>query len=559
MKRLLWGVGLFSGALAIVMAIFFAWAYRPVPPFEPLTYTALTPDYWPTDAWRISTPEAQGMDSQTLLEMFVYCGNETEEDPEFYIDSLTVFRNGYKVADYYPNPNYPRDEMHVIHSVTKSIVSALVGIAIQRGFIDSVDTRVIDMFPQRTFDQMDDRKKSLTIRDLLTMQTGLHSRDSYLYSHEGLFALQQSNDWLQHALSLPMAANPGERFDYSNISTFLLGAVLAEATGTDVLTFARQTLFEPLGIGNVKWEWTDDGFPIAWARMWMTPDDLAKIGLLYLQQGRWDGRQIIPASWIEESRTAFAFPKNTVDVLNQDMSRDSDASIRNWVAQRFVRPFSDGYGYQWWLDRNGNYAALGTSGQYLIVAPGQNLIFVATSKSRGVSQFKPAALFYDYVLPAIQADSPLPDNPQASKSIAAINTAPAAGLKPSAAPDLPAIALQVSGVTYGMENNPFKTDNIRFLFDPAKPYAELRYTAREDWAPDFKIGLDGIARKTPTNAGTFVAAGEWTSRNSLRIEVEIVGYTSFDEWEFRFEDNRLIVTEHSITGDYTYTGKAVSK
>ncbi len=558
MRRLIWGAGILSGTLAIVFTGFMIWAYQPVPAFKPLKYSALSMDYWPTDGWRRSTPEAQGMSSKTLLDLFEYCKTQAVRDPEFYLDSVTVIRNGYVVAEFYPNPNYSRGEMHVIHSATKSIVSALVGIAIEQGIVGSVDARLVDFFPGQDIENLDDRKRTITIRDLLTMETGMHSRDSYLYAHARLLKLQQSEDWLQFALDLPMASTPGERFDYSNISTFLLGASLAKSTATDVLTFARKALFEPLGIKDVKWEWTPDGLPIAWARMWLKPDDLAKIGLLYLQQGRWENQQIVPTAWINESLTPWAFPKNAVDVLNEDMSRNGDTSTRNWVAQRFFRPFSDGYGYQWWLDRAGNYSALGTNGQYLTIAPAHNLIFVVSSKSRGISQFKPAELFYDYVLPAIEAELPLPANPKASDGLAKYAVPPVQVHAAGSVPKLPPIALDVSGVKYAMDSNPYKTNNVRLVFNPAKPYAELSYTARENWTPDFRIGLDGTPRSTKTNGSVFVSTGRWTSSGTFTVDVEIVGYTTFDKWEFRFAGNRLFLTEFSITGDYTYEGMAMA-
>lgn len=557
MKRLLKILAGLVAVLAVLVAGFLYWAYRPVPTFEPYAYQPQPPHHWPTDNWQRSTPEAQGMNSVMLLEMVEHYQQAAAENPELFIDSMTVIRNGHIVAEIYPNPNYLRDHLHVIHSATKSIVSILIGIAIDRGLIDSVDQKLIDVFAQREIRNLDNRKRAISIRDLLTMETGIHSRDSFLYAHEGLLALQQSDDWVQFALDLPMAATPGERFDYSNISTFLLGAVLAEVTGTNVLAFANETLFGPLGIDEVRWEWRGEDLPIAWARMWLKPNDLAKIGLLYLQQGRWDGKQIVPADWVRDSLTPSAFPKNAIDLLNRDMTPNRELSTRNWVAQRFIRPFTDGYGYQWWLDRDGNYTALGTNGQYLIVSPEYNLIYAVTSKSSGMAQFKPAELFYQYVLPAVEAEK-TSENREAGKALAGYADPPAHEDVAGPIPELPEIAEKVSGITYAMDSNPYKTDNVRLLFDKSKPYAELSYTARESWAPDFRIGLDGIQRYTNTNVGIFAAAGKWMSRDTFAVEVEIIGYTTFDSWEFRFVGDQLIVTEASITGTYTYTGNPMN-
>lgn len=556
MRKLLGATLLALAAIALASAGFLYWAYTPVSPFEPASYEPVAPEAWPTRAWARSTPEAQGMRSEKLLEMLEAYRKAAREDPELYIDSLTVIRNGTLVADFYGNPRFPRGELHVLHSATKSIVSALIGIAIEQGHIDDVDVPIVEIFSDRSIRNLDERKRALTVRHLLSMTSGLHSRDSFLYAYEGLFEMQHSDDWLQFALDLPMAAEPGTRFDYSNISTFLLSAVIVETTGMDTLAFARQHLFGPLGIDRVRWEWNDRGYPIAWARMWLEPEDMAKIGLLYLQQGRWDGRQILPAAWVRHSVTPSAYPKNAVDLLDRDGNRDGEASTRNFVAARFFRPFADGYGYQWWLDRAGPYAAMGTNGQFIMVAPRQNLVFVVTAKCTGRAQFTPATLFFDYVIPAVVSERALPVDLPALERLAAAAGPPFATQEARAVPELPDTARRVSGRTYRTESNPFNTDQLRFVFPPGQDWAEVGYTARESWDVAFRVGLDGVPRSTPTGMGVFSAAGRWTSPTTFAMEVEIVGYSTFDRWEFRFAGDEVRVTEFSIAGDYTYTGKA---
>lgn len=543
------------GDLAALVGGFLIWAYWPTRPFEPAIYNPDPPEHWPTGAWSRSSPESQGMSSSKLVELAGTADARAGSDPEFFIDSMTVIRNGTIVAEIYPNPHYPPDALHVIHSATKSIVSALIGIAIDRGLIESVDTRLVEVFPEREISGLEDGKRALRLRDLLTMQSGLHSRDSYLYRHEGLLALQKSDDWVQFALDLPMAAEPGTRFDYSNIATFLLGAVLAKVTDSDVLSFARETLFEPLGIQDVRWEWTGGTVPIAWARMWLKPNDLAKIGLLYLQKGKWDGQQIMPATWIETSLTPRAFPKNAVNILNADKTRNRELSTRNWVGQQFFRAFNDGYGYQWWLDRSGAFAAFGINGQFLIVSPEHNLIFVATAKCKGLAQFGPAKLFHEYVLPAVKSDDSLPENKDAHAALTALAVPPGPEVSVQDALPLPDVARTISGKVFSMESNPYNTNNIRFVFDTQEPTAEISYTAREDWTVRYLIGLDGVYRKSENETGTYIAVGAWTAPDTLKLEVEIVGYTTFDKWEFAFKGDVLIVTESAVTGDYTYKGK----
>jgi CubicO group peptidase (beta-lactamase class C family) len=162
-----------------------------------------SPISWPTKGWSTSTPEAQGMDSGVLAAMLDEIQRQDHD-----IDSVTVVRNGYLVADAAIYP-YEQDTKHIIHSCTKSIVSALIGIAIEQGYIDGVQTPVLDFFPGRSVENIDENKKSMTLKDLLTMSSGLNCRDSYLYRWSGLNEMRASRDWVQHMLDLPMAETPG--------------------------------------------------------------------------------------------------------------------------------------------------------------------------------------------------------------------------------------------------------------------------------------------------------------------------------------------------------------
>ena len=151
------------------------------------------------------------MDSARLAALLEHYQTEAAESPDLFLDSITVIRNGYIVAEAYPNPRYPPETLHIIHSSVKSIISTLVGIAVDQGHLESVDVPLVEVFADRTIANVDDRKRRMTIRDLLSMESGLHARDSYLYRYEGLFAMQHTEDWLQYALDLPMSAEPGER------------------------------------------------------------------------------------------------------------------------------------------------------------------------------------------------------------------------------------------------------------------------------------------------------------------------------------------------------------
>jgi len=337
---------------------------------------------WPTQGWQASAPEAQGMDSGVLAAML-----EDIQRQGHNIDSVTVIRNGYLVADAAIYP-YEQDTKHIIHSCTKSIVSALIGIAIEQGYIDGVQTPVLDFFPGRSAENIDENKKSMTLDDLLTMSSGLNCRDSYLYRWSGLNEMRASSDWVQHMLDLPMAEAPGTRFEYCNGASFLLSAILTETTGMSAHEFADKYLFGPLGITDVIWPINPQGINIGWGELRMRPQDLAKIGYLYLRGGEWDGEQIIPSSWVEES-----------------------------TQKHISGTLEDGYGYQWWVDDSGIFMAVGYAGQFIFVVPEEELVVVFNSDLDDRDFYVPQVLLVDYIIPAVISSKPLPTDPEAEASL----------------------------------------------------------------------------------------------------------------------------------------------
>lgn len=511
--------------------------------------------YWPTEQWRISTPEEEGMDSAKLVEMIAHYEGKRSENEHILIDSVTIVRKGAMVADIYLNPMFPRDTMHVVHSCTKSIMSILIGIAIAEGYVEGVDAPVVDLIDHDMAASSRARSQTLTLKDLLTMQTGLRSRDSYLYQWQGLFEMQASDDWLQYILNLPMDVDPGTRFDYSNMSSFLLSAIIAASTGMDTLEFARTFLFEPLGIHDVRWDKSPQGIYIGWARMWLKPQDMAKIGLLYLHEGRWEDRQVVPAHWVKASTTAHSLPKKYRPVLDENGRRDLRKTIENWVATKFIRPFCDGYGFQWWLDKSGMYSAIGVGGQYITVAPRKRLVVVFTSKLSGIDSFLPAKLLEDYILPAVVDDEAIPANGQAQERLGMLAGPPDPSFDVMPVPPLPPIALEISGQSYSLDRNPWQYDHFQFAFDPANDFVGFSYCDEQGDRISYRVGLDNIPRMSETAGGVYAAVGSWTSPDTFSIEYERVGYSTRGKWSFTFEGNEIVVREAGVTGDYTYRGR----
>jgi CubicO group peptidase (beta-lactamase class C family) len=302
-------------------------------------------DHWPTDGWQISTPEAQGMDSELLAQAVEFA---LEED--FSVHSLLVVRNRYLVADAYFYP-FAADTKHDLASCTKSVSSTLVGIAIDQGFIESVEEPVLGFFPERSVANLDDGRKAITLEDLLTMRNGwaCESRDGEVT----LFQMMASPDWTRFMLDLPMIEEPGTRFEYCSGGSHLLSVIIRQTTGMTALAFARKNLFDPLGIREVEWPRDPQGIDNrGWGDLRMKPHDMAKLGLLYLNGGQWDGEQLLSANYV--------------------------AAATSGHARVGGRGFFDAYGYQWWVSSKGFYSARGRGGPYIFVAPAQNMVVVLT-------------------------------------------------------------------------------------------------------------------------------------------------------------------------------------
>jgi CubicO group peptidase (beta-lactamase class C family) len=336
---------------------------------------------WPTEAWGYASPESQGMDSNVLVEMLKSIENEGID-----IDALMVVRNGTVVLDatVFPFSIFP-DARHDVYSCTKSVVSILIGIAIDEGYIEGVDQPVLSFFPEKSVSNIDARKESMTLEHLLSMTAGLNCRDSYLYRWDGLHLMRSSPDWVQFMLDLPMVEEPGSHFEYCNGGSFLLSAILQEATGVNALSFAKEHLFEPLGITDVQWPSNPRGISIGYSDLELRPEDMAKIGYLYLNDGVWDGEQIVPSAWVHDS-------------------------TRKYISATL----QEGYGYQWWVDVSGIYMALGYSGQYIIVVPEEDLVVVFVSDLAEDDFFVPDQFLHRYILPSIKSSEPLPEDQRAT-------------------------------------------------------------------------------------------------------------------------------------------------
>jgi CubicO group peptidase (beta-lactamase class C family) len=309
-------------------------------------YTPLAGDDWP-----VSTPEEQGLDPMLVAELYY----NAEQSETLY--GLLVVKNGYLVAEkYFHKGSVARHDNR--QSVTKSYVSALVGIALEQGCLTSLDQPFLDFFPEYADQIQDPRKERITIRHLLQMRSGYPWEESHPDLWEGLL----TGDFLGMMVHYPLVSDPGTEFHYSNVSSHYLAVIVARACGTDLKSYAQEHLFSPLGATVGFWRQDWEGYYLGFTEIEVTARDMAKFGKLYLDDGKFEENQIVPAEWVRDS----------LQIYSEDAW---DYSVgRNWR--------DSGYGYQWWSVRAGDHRynlAWGHGGQQVALVDDLDLVVVATA------------------------------------------------------------------------------------------------------------------------------------------------------------------------------------
>jgi hypothetical protein len=309
--------------------------------------------------------------------------------------------------------------------------------------------------------------------------------------------MQASENWVQFMLNLPMAAQPGTKFNYCTGAVEVLSAVLQKATGMTAREFANQNLFAPIGMGPIpeaRWPSDPQGVTVGGYGLALTPGEMAKLGFLFLNQGRWDGKTIVPADWVAAS---------TVSHANRGDKKE--------------------YGYLWWIDPQGKwYAALGRAGQHIFVYPAENLVVVFTADlpyTNDADLIPLQELLDQYILPAVKSDKPLPANPNSLTRLAAGIQALGQPQR-TTPPPLPAIAAEISGKTYTLEDNPFGWHTLVFSFQDGAD--EVKITV--DGVP-LAVGLDNVYRMSSVGDGTFPQGfrGRWENQDTFVVDNIVLG------------------------------------
>ncbi|MCW5851069.1 MAG: serine hydrolase [Anaerolineae bacterium] len=461
---------------------------------------APAPPYWPTQGWRTTPPEEHGFDSAKMA-----AGLQAIRDQNLDVHSLLIIRNGDVLLDatFYP---YDGTTVHEVASVTKSIMTTLIGIAVDQGKLQ-LDQPMLSFFPDRTVANRDARKERITVRHLVTMSSGLDCTAEG--DERTLQEMRTSPDWAQFTLDRPVLWEPGSHFVYCSPAIHLLSPILQRATGMTALDFARQNLFAPLGIQNVIWATDPQGYNRGSEGIYLQPRDMAKIGYLWLNQGQWEGTQIVSRAWVEQS-----------------------------VKSHLKTDGNDDYGYAWWVmtgDGAGQYAAVGRGGQRIHVLPSANVIVVMTGGGadwdQTIAHLAPAAVAMGQRLPANSEGAA-----RLNVTLAAIAQPPA----PKPVAPLPDTARRISGKTIVFAPNRFGISAVRLDFDASAP-ATMYITTLDGGQPALlRVGLDGVYRMAPGPYDLPMGGrGAWEDSQTFVWEYDNIANNDHVLFRTHFDGNRV--------------------
>ena len=451
--------------------------------------------------WNVSTPEKQGMSSLTLINGI----NKLLQD-RTNIHSLLVIRNDRIVLDVC-FPPFRKEYIHDLASVTKSITSLLIGIAIDKGYIKNEDMPVISFFPE--YNTTNDTLKKLKIKDLLNMAAGL--KCSWNDGEKELYQMRNSPDWTGFIFNLPFVTLPGERFSYCSGNFYLLAEIVQRATKMTCLEFARQNLFKPLHFGESYWPQNYRGVNHGWGDLCISEYDMAKIGSLILNNGKWNSKQLVSKEWINKIKPLYKIQR------------------------------TESYGYGWWLDSENpdEIQAVGRGGQRLFAFRERNIIIATTGGGFEAGDLD------NLVLESVKSFNKNEDHSAKLDSLVKAIQSPTAGRKDAVSTDFPSSLLNKS---YQFEKNDFNLLAIRFELRNKEYYIVIE--SADGTIEEHPVGMNNqyITSNAKVSGLPVALKGIWEI-NKLIIWYNELSRINLYKYTFTFNDNSVDLEIRDLTND----------
>jgi CubicO group peptidase (beta-lactamase class C family) len=482
---------------------------------------------WPTKEWETSAPEEQGMDSKELVKVVNFGATHVLTFPGLtlssLLDSLLVVRHGKIVVEAYYAP-YVAGIPHTINSVTKAVISTLTAIESRNGLLDSANHRVLDFFDRGSIANVDERKEVITVQNLLDMTSGIAWMEQLPDGFASAIEMERSPDWVKFILDRPMSSSPGEAFNYDSGNTHLLSAIITKLTGMSALEYAKAKLFGPLEITDMYWRNDPQGISTGGYGLYLLPRDMAKIGYLYLHNGAWEAKQLLPPAWIDKVRHA------TVDMRLGGL--------------RYSNLF-------WALPDKHVYMAVGRHGQSIMIFPNLDVVVVTT----GRAGFQLGELA-EYISNSVKSDTALPAD-EASTKLLADKIVDVSTEKPTGVGPTPKMAALISGKVYRFARNELNVKSLSLILTGPQPHYDMGIYARDATESGSRftgpIGLDGLYRKGERidygfdgRIGGFprvnAVKGTWQDDHTFVIDRLVLGLGAPPErWTLTFDGEKLNV------------------
>ena len=374
-----------------------------------------------------STPEAQGVSSQGIIN---FLDAAAKSKHEFH--SIMILRHGNVIAEGWWNP-YRSDLKHTLYSCSKSFTATAIGLAVSENKL-SVDDKVVSFFPDDTPPNASENLKEMQVKHLLSMSVG-HDTDPTM-------AVRASDNWIRSFFQVPVIHKPGTKFVYNSLATYMLSAIVQKVTGQTVLDYLKPRLFTPLNISGMDWESDPDGINTGGWGLRLKTEDMARFGQLFLQHGKWNGRQILPETWVEEATTAKIMQNPSAPQAVKDSS--------DWL---------QGYCYQMWRSRHNSYRGDGAYGQFILVLPEQDAVIAITAETADMQN--ELNLVWKHLLPAF-SEAKLPPNRSAAKNLKSRLGGLALSLP--VGPSNAALEQSLTGKTYAMITNDRRLEGLSLSF-----------------------------------------------------------------------------------------------
>jgi CubicO group peptidase (beta-lactamase class C family) len=470
-----------------------------------------------------SFPEAEGVSSQGIID---FLNAAAKSNHEFH--SMMFLRHGKVIAEGWWAP-YKPELRHTLYSTSKSFTATAVGFAVSEKKL-SIEDKVISFFPDQLPDTVSKFLSALKVKDLLSMSAGQDPDPTFK-------VVTNDNDWVKSFLSVPIVHEPGTKFLYNTLATYMLSAIVQKATGEKVIDYLKPRLFQPLSIEGMDWEVDPRGINCGGWGLRLRTEDMAKFGQLFLQKGKWNGKQLLPASWIQEASTLKIYQAPDAPQSKKDSS--------DWM---------QGYCYQMWRCRHNAFRADGAYGQYIIVMPDQDAVIAITAETADMQS--ELNLIWDYLLPAIKGNK-LPENSSLETQLKQRLSTLVLPI-PATIAAIPPVAKQISGKKFTLEPNDKHLKTLSLDFEISK----CALTLQIDTASyNFSLGYGQWVQSETTLPGPNLllqAKGHfaglppskvegsfgWKDENTLEMVLRYIESPHTETITLRFDKNKVSVDFH---------------